>query len=118
MPIPGTLRRGPVLLALAPLAASLALAAGKPSRPAPLAPVSIGQPAGDLQFRDVTGRRHGLANPQDRKATLFLFLSTQCPVANGYTGRLRELQQEYAPRGVAFFGVNPNEGETQAARVR
>jgi peroxiredoxin len=114
----GPLRRGPALLALAPLAASLALAAGKSSRPAPTAPVSIGQPAGEIQFRDVTGRRHTVAGQQDRKATLFLFLSTECPVSNGYASRLRELDQEYGPRGVTLFGVDPNHAESRTALVR
>jgi peroxiredoxin len=103
---------------MAPLAASLALAAGKTSRPAPTSPVSIGRPAGEIQFRDVTGRRHTVAGQQDRKATLFLFLSTQCPVSNGYASRLRELEQEYAPKGVALFGVDPNVSESRAALAR
>lgn len=118
MPTYRSLCRGPILLMLAPLAASLALGAAKPSRTAAAAPVRIGEPVRDLQFRDVTGRRHALAELRDRKATLFLFLSTQCPVANGYTSRLRDLQREYAPRGIAVFGVNPNESESQAVVVR
>src|SRR5688500_420504 len=67
MPMHRTLRRGPALLALAPLAASLVMAAGRPSGPAIAVPVRIGQPAGDLQFRDVTGRRYSLADLREQK---------------------------------------------------
>jgi hypothetical protein len=91
------------LLAAAPLAASLTLAADKPARKAEVRPVKIGAAVGDLSFRDVSGRRFELVGEREEKATLFLFLSTQCPISNGYTSRLVELSKEYGERGVAVF---------------
>jgi hypothetical protein len=46
------------------------------------------------------------------KATLFLFLSTECPVSNAYTSRIVRLAGEYPARGVRVFGVSPNDHET------
>ena len=45
MPITASPGRWPSLLALAPLAASLALAGGRPAGPAAVTPVKIGAPA-------------------------------------------------------------------------
>ncbi len=42
------------------------------------------------------------------KATVVVFLSVGCPVANQYVPRLNELAKKYEPRGVKFVGVNAN----------
>src|SRR6266849_5854340 len=101
-------RRWPALLAVGPLAASLSLAANQSVRSAAGVPVKIGAPVGPVTFRDVTGRSYSLADLRHRKAVVLIFLSTECPVSNSYGPRLQEIDKEYSPRGVAFFGVNSN----------
>jgi peroxiredoxin/mono/diheme cytochrome c family protein len=118
MPISAPLGRAPTILALIPLVGSLALAGGKPARQSQTARVKIGAPTGAISFRDVSGQQYTLAALPDRNAVLFLFLSTQCPISNGYTSRLLELQKEYSGRGVAIFGVNSNRNESLAAVTR
>ncbi len=120
MPLFALPRPWPTLLAAIPLAASLTLAAGKPARPPRAVAVStkIGAPAGPFSFRDVTGKAYPMPGTPDRRAVLFLFLSTRCPVSNSYAPRLRALDRDYSARGVAIFGVNANRGESLAAVVR
>src|SRR6266567_2903459 len=110
--------RWPALLAVAPLAASLSLAATQPARTAAAAPLKIGAPMGALSFCDVAGKPYSLADLRGQKAVLFIFLSTECPVSNGYGPRLQDLDKEYAGRGVALFGVNSNWQESLTAVIR
>jgi thiol-disulfide isomerase/thioredoxin len=39
------------------------------------------------------------------KALIFVFLGTECPVAQQYIPRLNEIHKEYAPKGVRVFGI-------------
>src|SRR5262249_15274897 len=48
------------------------------------------------------------ADFKDRKAVVVVFMGTECPVNNSYMLRLKELHDEYAPRGVQFLGINSN----------
>ena len=48
------------------------------------------------------------------KATVFVFLSTQCPVSKVYAPRLNALAREYGARGVQMVGVFSNMQEGQA----
>src|SRR5262249_52016570 len=45
-------------------------------------------------------------------AVVVLFVGTECPVNNAYAPRLRELHQQYSPRGVEFVAINPNRQDT------
>jgi thiol-disulfide isomerase/thioredoxin len=47
------------------------------------------------------------------KATVLLFLSTDCPVAMKYTPRINQIVKEFEPQGVAFKAYFPNDLETQ-----
>lgn len=40
-------------------------------------------------------------------ATVFLFLSPECPIAQKYTSRVDSLNQQYKKEGIAFYGVFP-----------
>jgi len=51
------------------------------------------------------------------RLTVLMFIATKCPYSNGYNERMQRLSLDYAPRGVAFFGINSNEGEPAAAVV-
>ena len=46
------------------------------------------------------------------KATVVIFVSTQCPVSNSYNGRLAALYNDYSSRGVQFVFVNANQTES------
>ena len=53
----------------------------------------------------------GAALGQDIKVVVFI--STICPVSNSYNLRMKELYRDYAPKGVKFEFLNPNQNESQ-----
>ena len=46
--------------------------------------------------------------------TVVTFISTRCPVSNGYNDRMNQLFEEYGKKGVRFFFVNANSTEPAA----
>lgn len=48
---------------------------------------------------------NSLAGPQ---GTLFVFLSTECPLSNGYVPTINQLSRELISSGVAVVALNPN----------
>src|ERR1043165_7743482 len=75
------------------------------------------RPAG-LAWKDVTGKKYGPADITAKKATLFVFSSTECPISNIYVPRLIRLAKEFAPKGVQFFLVNSNTSESSQKLVK
>ena len=53
----------------------------------------------------------GAAFGQD--VTVVVFISTVCPVSNSYNLRMKEIYQDYAPKGVKFEFLNANQNESQ-----
>lgn len=66
----------------------------------------------ELRFRDVSGKSHYLSETLEKGPAVFVFLSTQCPLAKRYTQRLIRLHESYAKQGVSLFAVFPNTDET------
>lgn len=48
------------------------------------------------------------------KVTVVTFMSTQCPVSNGYNDRMSALYRDYSAKGVKFIFVNANRTEPAA----
>src|SRR5438067_5561915 len=67
-------------------------------------------------WTDVDGHGYGPLQMRAAPATVFVFFSTQCPVANQYMPRLRALDDSFTPRGVRFFMVDSHalDGPDQA----
>jgi peroxiredoxin len=81
----------------------------------------IGRRVADFRLRDAAGKRLSLADFRGRRALVLYFSGISCPVGNLYLPRLGELYRSYAPRGVAFVGVNSNaheDAEQVAAHAR
>jgi AhpC/TSA family len=49
---------------------------------------------------------------ESRSATAFVFLSTDCPIANSYAPELQRIQSTYGLRGVQFWAVYCDPAET------
>lgn len=72
-----------------------------------------------------SGRAQDLdGNPVDpitttgAKAIVLIFMRTNCPIANRLAPEIRQIQQNFAPRGVEFFTVYPDPDEpADAIRV-
>jgi thiol-disulfide isomerase/thioredoxin len=70
--------------------------------------------APDFSLKDDAGITHTAAELSRSKATVFIFVATDCPNSNTYAPVLARLDREYAPRGVAFFNVYSDPQETAA----
>lgn len=78
---------------------------------------AIEKPAITFSLLDLSGKTHTLDQNDARWVRAFVFLSTECPVSNGYVPTLNELRTKFADR-VEFFGVvsDPSVTRTQAAK--
>jgi thiol-disulfide isomerase/thioredoxin len=75
-------------------------------------------PAAPLAWTDVQGHRYGPEDLTAHPATVFLFWSSQCPVANRYVPRMIGLARDYRPKGVMFFLVDSNVEDSRAVVVQ
>ena len=67
----------------------------------------------DFTLKDVIGKAHSLKDlSQEKKATVVMFISTQCPVFNHYNERIIALHNDYRDQGVQFIGINSNRHES------
>jgi peroxiredoxin len=57
------------------------------------------------------GKEHTLSDYKDAKAIVVMFISTKCPVSNGFNERMAELANTYESKGVVFLGINSNKAE-------
>jgi peroxiredoxin len=66
----------------------------------------------NFTLEDVNGVRHALTDFAKYKAVVLMFISTQCPVSNGYNTRMAALYDDYREKGVEFLGINSNKAES------
>ncbi len=90
--------------------------ASVPVKKAMAGPPKIGQavPAFTLPFpaSDADGAMLSLKGlSAGKKATVLIFVSTQCPVSNAYNQRMAQLASAYTDKGVQFVGINSNKQE-------
>lgn len=63
---------------------------------------------------DTNGKSVEVGNWDKSKATVILFVATQCPVSNDYNKRMEKLAKDYGAKGVKFVGINSNKQENSA----
>ncbi|HYL77087.1 MAG TPA: redoxin domain-containing protein [Bryobacteraceae bacterium] len=76
----------------------------------------VGSKVADFQVQDLDGKAvafSALRGP----VTVVTFISTQCPVSNGYNQRMNSLFNDYSSKNVKFIFVNANQNE-RADEVR
>ncbi|HLH00171.1 MAG TPA: redoxin domain-containing protein [Bryobacteraceae bacterium] len=64
---------------------------------------------------DAGGKTHSSAELRQLRATVLLFVATDCPNSNTYAPVLARLYREYASRGVQFLGVYSDPSDNAAA---
>jgi len=69
----------------------------------------------ELRLRDLDGRAVSVLPAAGEPTTVFLFARTDCPITNRYAPELRRLNDRFAPKGMRFWLVYPDPGETPAA---
>ena len=69
-----------------------------------------------MQVLDLDGRRvDPLQAAPGVKAIVFVFTSIECPMSNRYSPEVRRLYDTFASKGVLFWLVYPNPGDTPDA---
>jgi peroxiredoxin len=75
--------------------------------------VAVGDDVGSLSFKDVQGKSYYLEDLATRGPVVFVFLSTECPVAQRYSLRLARLHKDFSAKGVSLVGVYANEEDSK-----
>jgi len=75
----------------------------------------LGKEAPAFTLPDADGKSHSLAETRSSKATVIMWVSTECPVSNAYNDRMAAIAKEYQAKGFSFIGINSNKAETPAA---
>ena len=67
----------------------------------------------NFTLKDAMDKEHSLKDlSHEKKATVVMFISTECPVSNDYNERLIALYNDYKDQSVQFIGINSNRNES------
>ncbi len=62
--------------------------------------------SGDGAFVDISGARHTPLDPDPGELHCLVFVTVDCPIANGYAPTIQGLRRQFGPRPVRFFLVH------------
>jgi peroxiredoxin len=68
----------------------------------------IGSPAPDFSLPGIDDKVHTLSEYANAKVLAIVFESNHCPVSIAYEERIRQLYEDYKPKGVQLVAINPN----------
>ncbi len=72
----------------------------------------IGRHVPNFILSDFTGKQIALADFNDARLIVLVFLGTRCPIGNAYVPDLVDLQNRYRDRKVQVIGINSNLSDT------
>ena len=73
----------------------------------------LGSPVSDFEISDLKGQPVKYSALKG-DTTVVVFISTQCPISNGYNERMKAVYNDYSANGVHFIFVNANNSEPAA----
>src|ERR1039458_5994551 len=65
----------------------------------------LARPALQFALRDTEGVEHHPNEWAQARAVVLFFVTTDCPLSNGYAPEMNRIEQAYASRGVLFYAV-------------
>ncbi len=71
--------------------------------------LDIGALAPDFRLQGVDGKTYSLASFQKATILVIVFTCNHCPTAQAYEERIKQLTNDYGPKGVALVAVMPND---------
>jgi len=80
-----------------------------------LSALNAGGPQFDFSLQDASGKTYTAADLRQAKATVLVFVATDCPNANRDAPVLARLYRQYASKSVLFFNVYSDPDETAAS---
>ncbi len=72
----------------------------------------LGQKIDSVTLVDRAGKKNSAHDVAGSKATVFIFMSFECPISTSYSSALTEMAKRYGEKGVAFVGLCSSEAET------
>ncbi|HMQ67900.1 MAG TPA: thioredoxin family protein [Ignavibacteria bacterium] len=72
---------------------------------------NVGDQVSDFVIANYDGSQYSMAE-NGAKATVIIFVSTECPFVQPYTERLINLQNEFGDKGVTIWAINSNNTES------
>jgi len=74
--------------------------------------LKVGESVPPFALKNYDGKELSLPKVlKENKLTVLMFISTECPVSNGYNERMEQLYATYSKKGVAVIGINANKAE-------
>jgi peroxiredoxin len=70
-----------------------------------LAIAALAHPALQFNLRDTEGAEHSPREWSQAHAVVLFFVTTDCPLSNGYAPEMNRIAEAYAPRGVLVYAV-------------
>lgn len=70
-----------------------------------------GDQVSDFVITNYDGNKYSIAE-NGAKATVIIFVSTECPFVQPYTERLINLQNEFGEKGITIWAINSNNTES------
>ena|SRR5713101_5414184 len=71
-----------------------------------------GDQAPAFSLKNYDGKEYELKKLlKENKYTVIMFISTECPVSNGYNDRMEKLYETFSSKGIAIVGINANKEE-------
>ncbi len=83
--------------------------------PLALTAISVLGSQSNFSLEDTAGKTHTSGDLRQYKATVFIFVATDCPNSNTYAPILARLYRQYSGRGVAFYNVYSDPSESADA---
>ena len=71
--------------------------------------LKLGSPAPDFNLIGVDDKNYSLNSFADIDALIIIFSCNHCPYVKAYEGRMKQLQEDYANKGVTVVAINPND---------
>jgi peroxiredoxin len=71
--------------------------------------LKLGSPAPDFNLIGVDDKNYSLNSFADKEALIIVFSCNHCPYVKAYEGRMKQLQKDYANKGVSVVAINPND---------
>src|SRR5215813_9592321 len=77
-----------------------------------LAAAAWARPGFEFTLHDAEGAAHTQNEWTGARAIVIFFVTTDCPLSNGYAPEMNRIEQTYTPRGVRVYAV---QGDTTIA---
>jgi peroxiredoxin len=71
--------------------------------------LKIGSSAPEFNLLGVDGKKYSLSSFADRKALIIIFSCNHCPYVQAYEDRIKQIESDYASKGVSVVAINSNE---------